>query len=100
MGQQSVRQAARRAALEQQRKRRQEREEADRRRSALGVDITVALSERDAHVQRLELAAGTAITRLTRDEGLSVEEAIEWADGVTAGEARRLRRLAEDRQGS
>jgi hypothetical protein len=98
---QSVRQAARRSALETQAKRRAARAEAMRRWSALGVDVLVALSERDAAVQRLERAAGTAMRKLTRDEGLTLPEACEWAGDLTVAEAKRLRRLVEDeRDGS
>jgi hypothetical protein len=96
---QSVRQAARRSALEGQAKRRRARAEAMRRWSALGVDVLVALSERDAAVERLERAAGTALRKLTRDEGLTLPEACEWAGDLSVAEARRLRRLVEDDPG-
>ena len=58
---QSVRQVARRQALEAQAKRRRERAEIERRCSALGVDVVVALTERDAAVERYERAAGVAL---------------------------------------
>jgi hypothetical protein len=93
---QSVRQAARRSALETQAKRRAARAEAMRRWSALGVDVVVALTERDTAVQRLERAAGTALRKLTRDEGLTLPEACEWAGDLPVTEAKRLRRLVED----
>lgn len=92
---QSVRQAARRQALEAQAMRRRERAAAEKRRSALGVDVVVALGERDAAVERHERAAGAALVALTRDEGLTITEACEWAGDLTAAEAKRLRRLAE-----
>ena len=92
---QSVRQIARRQALEAQTKRRRERAESERRRSALGVDVVVALTERDAAVVRFERAAGAALVKLTRDEQLMITEACEWAGELTVTEAKRLRRLAE-----
>ncbi len=91
----SVRQAARRQALETQAKRRRERAEAERRRSALGVDVVVALGERDAAVDRYERVAGESLGRLTRDEQLTINEACEWAGNLPVAEAKRLRRLAE-----
>ena len=92
---QSVRQVARRQALEAQAQRRRERVEMERRRSAMGVDVVVALTERDAAVARWERAAGEALMKLTRDERLTIGEACEWAGDLTAAEAKRLRRLAE-----
>jgi hypothetical protein len=96
---QSVRQAARRSALETQAKRRAAQAEAMRRWSALGVDVVVALSERDAAVRRLERAAGTALRTLTREEGLTLPAACEWAGDLPVAEAKRLRRLVEDEPG-
>ena len=93
---QSVRQIARRQALEAQSKRRRERDEAERRMSALGVDVVVALTERDAAVARLERVAGEALGKLTHDEQLTINEACEWAGELSVAEAKRLRRLAED----
>ena len=93
---QSVRQTARKSALETQAKRRRERAQAERRCSALGVDVAVALTERDAAVERLERAAGTALVKLTRDEGRTLAEACEWADNLPTAEAKRLLRLAGD----
>lgn len=94
----SIRQAARKSALAAQAKRRSERAEAERRCSALGVDVAVALTERDAAVERLERAAGSALLKLTRDEGLTLSLAREWADNLPTAEAKRLLRLAEVHQ--
>ena len=58
--------------------------------------MAVALTERDAAVERLERAAGTALLKLTRDEGLTLAEACEWADNLTTAEAKRLLRLVGD----
>ena len=95
---QSVRQTARKSALETQAKRRRERAEAERRWSALGIDVAVALTERDAAVDRLERAAGTALLKLTREEGLTLPSACEWADNLPTAEAKRLLRLVQDHQ--
>lgn len=89
----SVRQIARRRALEAQAKRRQERAEVEQRCSALGIDVVVALSERDAAVERHERAAGVALTELVESEGLTLAEACAWAGEVTVAEGKRLRRL-------
>ena len=48
MGERSVRQSARRAALDAQAGQRRERQERDRRIDALAVEVLVALGERDA----------------------------------------------------
>ena len=92
---QSVRQGARRRALEAQALRRREQVEVERRRSALGVDVVVALSERDAAIARWERLAGEALVKLTRDERLTLRDACEWAGDLTLTEAKRLRRLAD-----
>ena len=91
----SVRQQARSRALEIQEERRRERREADRRKSALGVEASVALSERDEAVRRYEREAGEALLRLVRDEGVSVSDLDEWVPDLSAAEARRLKALAD-----
>jgi hypothetical protein len=97
MSQQSVRQAARRAAMEAQAARRRERAERERRLEALGVQVVVAVSERDAAVVESERRAGEALRQMTDEEGLTVGEAVEWcAEVVSAREATRLRRLASE----
>ena len=91
MGQQSTRQAARRAALDAQAKRRRARAERDKRIEALAVDVLTALEERKAAIADCERRAGLALRKLTADEGLSVREAVEWcADSLSAAELRRL----------
>lgn len=92
----SVRQAARKSALAAQAMRRRERAEAERRWSALGVDVVVALTERDAAVERLERVAAAALLKLTDDERLTLSLACEWADNLPIPEAKRLLRLARD----
>ena len=52
MGEGSVRQTARRAALDAQAGQRRERQERDRRIDALAVEVLVALGERDAAERR------------------------------------------------
>ena len=97
MGQQSIRQEARRAALDAQSKRRRERAEREKRLEDLAVRVLVAIRERDSAVADAERRAGQAIREMTEDEGLSVREAVEWCgDEITTREATRLRRLAED----
>ena len=97
MGQQSIRQEARRAALDVQSKRRRGRAAREKRLEDLAVRLLVAVGERDAAVVDAERRAGEALREITEDEGLSVREAVEWCgDEVTTREATRLRRLVGD----
>ena len=97
MGQQSIRQEARRAALDAQSKRRRERAEREKRLENLAVRVLVAMRERDAAMADADRRAGQALCQMTEDEGLSVREAVEWCgDEMTTREAMRLRRLTED----
>jgi hypothetical protein len=97
MSQQSVRQAARRSALDAQAARRRERADRERRLEALAVAVLTALGERDGAVKDAELRAGEALRAMSVDEGLSVREAVEWCGtGITVREVTRLRRLAGD----
>jgi len=93
MPNQSVRQAARRAALDAQARVRQRQEEREKRRSQLGVIIVTAIAERDERVRALELRAGQALESLIEEEGLTASEAAEWC-GLPAKEVHRLRRAA------
>lgn len=95
MASQSVRQAARRAALDAQARHKRARAERERRLSALGVEVVVALSERDAAIARFEQTAGEAVRTMSRELGVTLAEVPQWAAGVSAAEARRLRALAE-----
>ena len=96
MGHQSIRQEARRAALDAQSKRRRERAEREKRLEDLAVRVLVAIRERDAAVADADRRAGKAVREMTEDEGLSVREAVEWCgDEITTREATRLRRLVE-----
>jgi hypothetical protein len=96
MGQQSIRQEARRAAVDAQSKRRRERARRERRLEGLAVRVLVALRERDAAVSDAERRAGEVLREMTQNEGLSLREAVEWCgDEITTREATRLRRLVE-----
>ena len=97
MPNQSVRQQARRAALDAQSRMREARKEQERRRSGLAVSVVTALAERDAAVAVYELRAGEALLSLTDEEGMSVPEAVEWCgERVSVREVTRLRKLAVD----
>ena len=97
MSQQSVRQAARRSALDAQAARRKERADRERRLEALAVAVLTALGERDGAVKDAERRAGEALRAMSEDEGLSVRETVEWCGtGITVREVTRLRRLAAD----
>src|SRR5215212_6755693 len=99
MSQQSVRQEARRSALDAQAARRKERADRERRLEALAVAVLTALGERDGAVRDAERRAGQALQRMTEDEGLSVREAVErCGSGVTVREVNRLRRVVHDPQ--
>ncbi|NHA68762.1 hypothetical protein [Phycicoccus flavus] len=89
-------QRARRAALDGQSTWRAERAAKDERCSRLGVEVAMALRERDAWVAECEQRAGRALVALTGEEGLSSAETLRWCAGsVTGPEAARLRRLAQ-----
>ena len=96
MPNQTARQQARRVALDAQTKMRQARAERERRRSVLAVTVVTALAERDALVTACEARAGEALRTLTRTEGLTLREAVEWCGGedqLSVREATRLRRV-------
>jgi len=96
MSQQSIRQEARRAALNVRSRRRRESAEREKRLEDLAVRVLVAVRERDAALVEAELRAGNALRQMTQDEGLSVREAVEWCgDEITTREATRLSRLVE-----
>ena len=101
MSQQSVRQAARRSALDAQAILCKERADRERRLKALAVAVLTALGERDALVRDAERRAGQALRTMTDNEGLSVREALDWCgSGVTVREITRLLRLDRSDQGS
>ena len=92
---QSIRRAARQAAVAAQAKRRAQAAERDKRLDAAALTLIVALRERDA----LERQAGTAIRAMLTD-GLSLADVVTWLDGeTTVKEATRLADLGpeEDR---
>ena len=100
MSQQSVRQAARRSALNAQAVLRKERADRERRLEGLAVEVLTALGERAGAVQDAERRAGGALLAMTDEEGLSVREAVEWCGSVvTLREVTRLRRLADQSGG-
>ncbi len=95
MGRHSIRQTARRAALDVQAQRRRERAERDKRIEALAVDVLTALAERQAAIADCEYRAGQALRELTDREGLTVSEAADWCGAeLTSREAKRLLQLA------
>jgi hypothetical protein len=101
MTQQSVRQAARRAALDVQSKRRRERAEREKRLEAMALDVLVAVRERDAAVSEAERRAGAALRRMTDEEGLSLREALSWCgEEIGTREATRLRRVVDETDGA
>ena len=77
MTQQSVRQAARRAALDAQAVLRKERADRERRLEGLAVAVLTAIGERDRAVWDAERRAGEALRTMTGDERLSVRAAAE-----------------------
>jgi hypothetical protein len=100
MTQQSVRQAARRSALDAQAALRKERADRERRLERLAVEVLTALGERDQTIRDAERRAGGALLAMTDGEGLSVREAVEWCgSSVTVREVTRLRRLVGEAWG-
>jgi hypothetical protein len=96
MGQQSVRQAARRTALDVRAARRVARAQRERRLDTLAVEVHIALGERNAAVAASEGRAGEALRAMTGNEGLTLREAVDWCGaGLTIREASRLRRIAD-----
>jgi hypothetical protein len=98
MSQQSVRQAARRSALDAQAILRRERADRERRLEGLAVAVLTALGERDAAIRDSEKRAGMALQTMTIEENLSLREAVEWcgSGALTVREVTRLRQLAHD----
>src|ERR1035437_1548964 len=97
MGQQSIRQEARRGGVGGQAKRGRGGAAREKRVGGLAVRVLVAVGERDAAVIDAERRAGEALRVMTEDEGLSVREAVEWCgDEITTRDMTRLRRLVED----
>ena len=98
MSQQSVRQAARRSALDAQAVLRKERADRERRLEALAVAVLTALVNAMALVRDAERRAGQALQTMTEDEGFSLREAVDWcgSGGLTEREITRLRQLAHD----
>src|SRR5215216_7677096 len=100
MSQHSVRQAARRSALDAQAVLRKERADRERRLEGLAVAVLTALGERDAFVRGAEQRAGQALRTMTGDEGLSLRETVDWCgSGITVREITRLLRLDGAHQG-
>lgn len=96
MGQQAIRQHARRTAREVADKRRRERAERERRVMDLAEQVMVAIGERDAATVEWERRAARALRALTHGEGLTLSDAVAWCgEAVTVREARRIRDLPE-----
>lgn len=90
MGEQSIRQEARRAAIASRGRRRQQQAERDKRLDALVVEVVVALRERDAAEQR----AATAVRAMTT-QGLTTAEVMAWCDGeLSSRDLARLRQVS------
>ena len=101
MSQQSVRQAARRSALDARAVLRKQRADRERRLEGLAVAVLTALGERDALIRDAERRAGQALRTMTDGEGLSVREAVDWCGGgLTVREITRLLRLDGSHQGA
>ena len=89
-GEQSIRRAARQAAVAAQARRRAKTAERDKRLDAATLTLIVTLKERHA----LEHRAGTAIRAMLAD-GLTLTDVVTWTDGeTTLKEATRLAGLA------
>ncbi|WP_137122035.1 hypothetical protein [Segeticoccus rhizosphaerae] len=95
MDKQSIKQRARRTALDAQAKRRARHAEREKRLERLAVQVLVAVRERDEQVSLIERRAGDALAQMS-SEGLAVRDLVEWCgDELSAREVSRLRRLAK-----
>ena len=91
-GEQSIRRAARQAAVAAQARRRAKAAERDKRLDAAALTLIVTLKERDA----LERQAGAAIKTMLAD-GLTLADVVTWTDGeTTLKEATRLADLTAE----
>jgi len=89
IGEQSIRRAARQAAVAAQARRRAKAAERDKRLDAAALTLIVTLRERDA----LDRRAGAAIRAMLTD-GLTLADVLTWTDGeTTLKEATRLSEL-------
>lgn len=89
---QSIRRAARQAAIAAQAKRRAQAAERDKRLDTAALTLIVALRERDG----LEHQAGAAIQAMLT-EGLTLADVVTWTDSeTTLKEATRLAELAAE----
>lgn len=96
MGKQTVRQSARRAALELQTRRRREQSARRQQLETHALDLVVALRERDDAEHR----AGDAI-RAMLAHGLNAGEVMAWCEGeLTLRDLRRLQQLSADQPGA
>lgn len=96
MSQQTIKQRARRQALDVAARHRRERAEREKRLQGLTTACLTAILERDEFVAVAERRAGEALREMTEAEGLTLRDAAEWC-GISVREATRLRQLsAED----
>ena len=87
-GEQSIRRAARQAAVAAKARRRAKTAERDKRLDAAALTLIVTLKERDA----LERRAGDAIRAMLAD-GLTLTDVLTWIDGETT--RREVTRLSD-----
>jgi hypothetical protein len=97
MSQQTIKQRARRQALDVAARRRRERAERERRLQDLVVQVLTAVGERDVAVAATEKRAGAALRQMTEVEGLTLREAVQWCgEEISVREATRLRHLTDE----
>jgi hypothetical protein len=97
MSQQTIRQRARRQALDAAARRRRERAAREKRLQDLVVQVLTAVGERDVAVAATEKRAGAALRQMTEVEGLTLREAVEWCgEEISVREATRLRHLTDE----
>jgi hypothetical protein len=97
MSQQTIKQRARRQALDVAARRRREHAEREKRLRDLVVQVLTAVGERDVAVAATEKRAGAALRQMTEVEGLTLREAVQWCgEEISVREATRLRHLTAD----
>jgi hypothetical protein len=97
MSQQTIKQRARRQALDVAARRRREGAEREKRLRDLVVQVLTAVGERDVAVAATEKRAGAALRQMTEVEGLTLREAVEWCgEEISVREATWLRHLTHE----
>lgn len=98
--QQRMRQQARRTALDAASVARIKQAAKDQRVSRLATRLSVTLARREETIERWDRRVGEVLVALTREEHLTLDEAIAWSGArLTRRQAFRMRAAAESGHG-